>query len=343
MANEVAPNPISTSFIPEAWDNARTETQYNKALDANYIKLSPQNVPITFLNSLTIPTPASISDSTLATTTAWVRTFFSSLLSQTLVWDLVQTYDSIIIPTPAPESNTTLPSTTAWVRTYFTSLLSQTLVWNLVQTYVGFLTNAINPSGTLLIGHGATNNNVEIASIPFRTANLNLGNGDNASGGIHIGNGVGSNNNVNIGGGTLLLGSATSTITLNCPLTPGYTLPIANTFEIGYFAPVTFITNDMSSASPSMRSVSLTPGVWFLTATFASYSSAGSNNVSFNSGSIARNGTWQFNAGQPFLPWGLTTSTVVEVTAPTTTYTLNIRNDSGGNLSHLLFHAVRIG
>jgi hypothetical protein len=247
MASEVPPNPITTNFIPEAWDTARTETEYNKALDANYIKLSPQNAPITFLNSLTIPTPA-------------------------------------------PESDTTLATTTAWVRTFFTSLLSQTLVWNLLQTYVGFLTNAINPSGasgTLLIGHGATNNNVEIASIPFRYGVLNLGNGANASGGIHIGNGVSSNNDVNIlngtgSGGMISLGTSSRTISLGCPLSPTYSFdlpknPSVGTNTYGTFGAVGYtIVNAISSFGAygdtnrtfahTIMSISLPKGIWYLEA-----------------------------------------------------------------------------
>ena len=244
MASEVPPDPITTNFIPESWDEARTDTQYNKALDANYIKLSPQNVPITFLNSITVPTPA-------------------------------------------PESNSTLAATTAWVRTFFTSLLSQILVWDLVQTYDGFLTNAINPSGTLLIGHGATDNNVEIASLAGRSVVLHLGDGNGSTGAIHIGNGAGSNNNVQIlngtgSTGTITLGTTTRTISLGCPLKPLYSFnlpknPIVGdttagtSGALGYTIVNTisgygFYGSNFNFYAYNIMSISLPKGVWYLEA-----------------------------------------------------------------------------
>jgi len=65
----------------------------------------------------------------------------------------------------------------------------------------GLLTDTINPtttSGTIQIGHVATNTNVEVAAQASRSVVLHLGDGDTSSGGIHIGNGVNSSNNIQI-------------------------------------------------------------------------------------------------------------------------------------------------
>ena len=81
----------------------------------------------------------------------------------------------------------------------------------------GILSNTINPTttgGTIQIGHGATNNNVEIASQVNRSVVLHLGDGNTSSGGIHIGNGAGSSNNVNIINGAYTSGQTAGTVNI---------------------------------------------------------------------------------------------------------------------------------
>jgi len=79
----------------------------------------------------------------------------------------------------------------------------------------GILSNTINPTttgGTIQIGHGAINNNVEVAAQVNRSVILHLGDGNTSSGGIHIGNGAGSSNNVNILNGAYTSGQTAGTI-----------------------------------------------------------------------------------------------------------------------------------
>jgi len=79
----------------------------------------------------------------------------------------------------------------------------------------GILSNTINPTttgGTIQIGHGATNNNVEVAAQINRSVVLHLGDGNTSSGGIHIGNGAGSSNNVNILNGAYTSGQTAGTV-----------------------------------------------------------------------------------------------------------------------------------
>ena len=81
----------------------------------------------------------------------------------------------------------------------------------------GIKTNVIDPTttgGTIQIGHGATNNNVEVAAQINRSVILHLGDGNTSSGGIHIGNGNDSSNNIQILNGTYALGTTAGSVNI---------------------------------------------------------------------------------------------------------------------------------
>jgi hypothetical protein len=189
MSAEIPPDPVTDTFNPAAWNVPEFTPEEQALLDANFVKY-----PITQNNTITFPIAP-------------------------------------IAPTLANGTNTTQVATTGFVQNAITAFLSTVNTWLGTQIFsVGMTSNTINPttpSGTLTIGNAAANTNVEIATSASRNVILHLGDGDNNSGGIHIGNGATSANNVQIlngagSTGTIFLGSATSTISLGCPLTPNY-------------------------------------------------------------------------------------------------------------------------
>jgi hypothetical protein len=231
MTSQIPPDPITNEYNPSAWSIPELTEDERVALDKAYIKFPiAQNQPITFPSAITIPTPVPESNTTLATTTAWVRTFWASVLAAANSWSGLQTFSGGII------TNTINPTS----------------------------------GGTLLIGHASTTTNVEVASQTSRSVVLHLGDGANSGGGIHIGNGAGSNNNVQIlngsgSGGTITLGSSTSTTSLGCALTPTYNYPVASD-KIGYILTGTFanVPNLVVNTTYQLASLSIPSGVWII-------------------------------------------------------------------------------
>lgn len=202
MSAETQPDPILPNYNPSSWDVPTLSPEERAILDTEYITFPiAQNQNITF--------PVSPTATTLANGT-----------------------------------NTTQVATTGFVQNAITAFLSTVNTWLGTQIFsVGMTSDTINPtttSGILLIGNAAANTNVEIATSASRSVILHLGDGNNNTntGGVHIGNGATSANNVRIldgagSTGTIFLGSATSTISLGCPLTPNYATAYSGTTGTG--------------------------------------------------------------------------------------------------------------
>lgn len=243
MASEVPPDPITTNYIPESWDEAMTATQRNKALEANYIKLSPQNYPITFLNSISVPI-SSTSDTRFATT-SMIQTFWTALRSTSLVWSGKQSFS-------------TLYATNIFGVTGVSTFDIGTDVTDNIE--IGVFSNR---TGELHLGDGAS-----------ATGIIHIGNGTNTSNNVQILNGTGST-------GTIQLGSATSTTRLNCPMTPTYTISIpftqvagnytyGSSTKIGYTITQIVTSGYIGNGSNSTPilgnacSITVDVGVWFI-------------------------------------------------------------------------------
>jgi len=158
--------------------------------------------------------------------------------------------------------------------TQFVQNAKNTRTWGALQTFnAGMVTNAIDPTttgGTLLIGNGATTNNIEVATSASRSVVLHLGDGNNSTGAVHIGNGTSSSGNVQIlngagSTGTINLGSATSTTNLGVPLSPTYTYPVASG-KIGFILTGTFadVPNLVVNTDYQLASLSIPAGVWII-------------------------------------------------------------------------------
>jgi len=191
MSAEQQPDPILPNYNPSSWDVPTLSAEERAILDTEYITFPiAQNQNITFPVAPTAPTLANGTNTTQVATTGFVQNTINVFLATINTWLGTQIFS------------------------------------------VGMTSNTINPTtptGTLLIGNAAAGTNVEIATSASRNVILHLGDGDDntSSGGIHIGNGATSANNVRIldgagSTGTIFLGSATSTISLGCPLTPNY-------------------------------------------------------------------------------------------------------------------------
>jgi len=207
----------------------------------------------------------------------------------------------------------------------------------------GIKTDSINPTtttGTLRIGHDATNSNVEIASQVSRSTVLHLGDGNTTSGAVHINNGVSSTGNTRIMNGAtqsgeLTLGGSNSVvIALNRPLTAGYsyltesgTVGAGSTGvgKIGQIVNFAYVANTAPNGIKSvMGELALTKGVWILTGNFNITIPSGSSSfaqISWWLGStqygITDYSSWSFT------PRSFTNTTVVYVSA-NGTYQLKI-------------------
>jgi hypothetical protein len=158
--------------------------------------------------------------------------------------------------------------------------------------------------------------------------------------------------------------------TFNEPLTPTYDYPvgpelapntpsIGTAGTIGFVAPVTFITDTLASGAiagggASLRSVTLTQGIWLLSGSFQypSFNLTSSNiqvAVTLNSGvnALFRKGTQALGTLSNPYPRGMSTIGFINVSpifpATNITYYLNGRNDSGSvTVTNIRFVAIRI-
>lgn len=255
--------------------------------------------------------------------------------------------------------NSTIIATTEWVQNFFNYVKTIANTWSGLQTFtLGMLSNTINPTtptGTLIIGNAAANTNVEVASSNNRSVVLRLGDGNNntSSGGIHIGNGTTSANNVRIldgagSTGTIFLGSATSTTSLGCPLTPNYATVYSATGtgagKIGEIvtgtvaASLTFSANTPKTVATI---TGLTAGMWLFSGNISRGSAAGYL-------SIALNQTTDSLTGAIVVDTDVTATTnpnqvfTVLVLANTNDYYLVGQSDVGSPFTTILFTAVRV-
>lgn len=328
MSESRFPNPITSVFNPAAWDFTLLDRFAAYIVSYRYA----QSYPIFFGGSPTLTTRTAL--------TQWADTAYATA------------------------------QISAWVTANVTPILGTAQVWAILQYYFGGIAvNTINPlttGGTLLIGHSNTTNQVSIHSKEGRSTVLHLGDGNTSTGGIHINNGVNTTGDVNILNGTgstgiLTLGSSTSTTRLNSQYTMLYpyvvgtatglnTPSIGTAGTIGFVAASTWITNATASgaAGKSVRSVSLTPGVWIIAGTTRTSGFAGSHSLQFtgNPDSIAgtsygKKGTWGYTAGQPTLPWGQAIIITLSVTTTIPLY-LTQRNDNSIPINYSAMVAIKI-
>lgn len=236
MSAEIPPDPVTNQFNPAAWTLPALTPEEEAILNSQFV-----TYPITQSNTITFPTAP-------------------------------------IAPTLPDGTNTTQVATTGFVQNAITAFTSTVNTWLGIQIFsVGMTSNTINPtttSGTLIIGNAAANTNVEVATSASRNVILHLGDGDNntLNAGIHIGNGATSANNVRIldgagSTGTIFLGSATSTTSLGCPLTPAYSYPITSG-KVGFTTTVTAANVAATqNATDTLVSISLPKGLWFISFT----------------------------------------------------------------------------
>jgi hypothetical protein len=265
-----------------------------------------------------------------------------------------------IVPTLTAGTNTTQAASTGFVQNATTALLSATNTWTGLQTFNnGMNSNTVNPTagGTLTIGNAAANTNVEIATSVGRNVVLHLGDGNNSTGDIHIGNGSNTSGNVNIlngpgSTGTITLGSATSTTSLGCPMTPAYLYPIASgkigeVIAVSTFTPVTFSSNVPIQISSL---TGLAVGTWLFTSTVVR-GAAGAGNyliqaISTTTADVTSANCFAIEYMGTATAYGLTTSisAIVQSTGTSTIYYLNGQTASGGptTLTPLIYRAVRI-
>ena len=234
MSSSPFPDPRTTNFIPEAWQWIDLWNKFR-----NFIVSYPtaQNATVRFAGTVYLTTRTAL--------TQWADTAYATA------------------------------QIVAWVTANVTPILGSAFTSAVLQYYYGGIAvNTINPlttGGILLIGNGSATNNVEVASKEGRSTVLHLGDGNTSAGAIHINNGTGTSGNVSIlngtgSTGTITLGSSTSTITLNAPLTPLYS-PIFTAGKIGYTLPTTLLTNNglAGGGHTSLRSITIpADGVYIL-------------------------------------------------------------------------------
>jgi hypothetical protein len=252
MSYSPFPDPRTTNFIPKAWDFRL----FNKYVNYLVSYTGAQNATINFIG------PVYLTTRTLLT--QWADTAYAT--SEIVAWTAAN------VPALLPVAQT-------WA--------------NLQYYFGGIAVNTINPlttGGTLLIGNSSIYNSVYVDSEDGRSTTLRLGTGNTSTGGIHINNGTGTTGDVSIlngtgSTGTLTLGSSTATITLNAPLTPLYSYPIASGKIGAILNSVLLIgTTGTGNSSISLRRIDFpVSGVWAL---FASINGGGTAPPYPNGGSI---------------------------------------------------------
>jgi hypothetical protein len=321
MSSSPFPDPRTTNFIPKAWDYT-IRNRY-----ATFIVTYPiaQNNLITFLTAVYLTTRTAL--------TQWADTAYAT--SEIVAWTAAN------VPALLPVAQT-------WA--------------NLQYYFGGIAVNAINPTttgGTLLIGHSSTQNTVYVDGEDSRSTVLHLGDGNTSSGAIHINNGTGTSGGVEIlngtgSTGTITMGSSTSTTTLNCPLTPLYSPPVA-VGKIGTIVPITFITNTAdNSGGKSLRSVTLpSDGVWLMVANVLGvnnpptysypsnfYGLSVSSGLNSSGTQVGIQKTGQQVSPKPPVIYSSSFFTTSRLTAAT--YYLNHRNDGSYIISEVNWIVVRI-
>lgn len=230
-----------------------------------------------------------------------------------------------------PTFLTTRTALTQWANTSYTT--SEIVAWLTTVNFGTALTSAVlqyyfggirvatidplTAGATLAIGNGATTNNVSIMSA--------------------------SNT------GILTLGSSDSTIRLNCPLTPLYQQPVIPVGAIGYTLQSTLV--DLISADGTfgrlIRTLSLTPGVWFLSGYVArNVATSGYYAVGFTSdlaglNNFARKGTFDM-ANQASFPGYFVTASGTFIATTATSMSIYSRTSSSITLTSAALVAVRI-
>jgi hypothetical protein len=282
---------------------------------------------MTFTKSVSYTGSNAISNIWAKTSDAW--TLWTTFLTTTIVWNLLQTYSSIL-------TNAINPVTKQILRIGNTA----------VDTKVEFATQT-GRTAVLHLGDG-----------PDASGDIDIGNGLGSLNHIQLLHAADNGSS-----GVVNLGSATSTTNLYSPFTPLHSYPVGTATgqntpsigtagTIGFIAPTTFISNGTGTGSNgaggSQRSVSLTPGTWLVAGTARTPGFAGSNAITITTqqnnvspGPIyGRKGTWQYPI-QPTYPWGLATMAIVNLSTTTTLY-MTVRNDSFSSVNYNNFTCIRI-
>jgi len=213
---------------------------YNPSiLDLRYLKLIPQGSLMTFRNKVYYTGSNAISNIWSKTSDSW--TTWTTFLTTTIVWDLLQTYSSILTNAINPIGAGTLT------------------IGSEVEHHIHIATEN-SRSVVLHLGDG---NNATSA------ADIHINNGANCLGNVEILNGTGSTGTITLGTRRIIPSVSTTTTTLGCPLTPLYTTyPISVTGAIGYVIPTTTVLNPTlpsGGGSSSVRSIAIpTDGIWAL-------------------------------------------------------------------------------
>jgi hypothetical protein len=144
----------------------------------------------------------------------------------------------------------------------------------------GILTNLLNPitaSSTIDIATNSTGV-INIGTLGGRSTVIHIGDGNsNVSGGaVHINNGTSTASNVQIlngagSTGTITLGSTTSTLTVNSPLTWGYSTGYTPSstqlgYKVSFISGLSGTTSGTGGTITAPQSFSLPVGVWIINA-----------------------------------------------------------------------------
>lgn len=330
MSSQTPPDPITTGFNPEAWEEPTGLLSKLRALVHYYVTYPiAQNYPITFSNLVFITDATLTKMANTSYVFANLVAYLASLPPLSITWSAIQNFTGIETNTVNPIGGTLTIGNTA------------------VDTNIEIATR----NGRTVVLH--------LGDGPNSTGDIHIGNGLGSTNPIqllHAGN--------NGSSGVVNLGTATSTTNLRCPLTPLYNFPVGTATgnntpsigragTIGFIAPTTFLFfgtgGGTNGSGISQRSVSLTAGTWLVAGTARTNGFAGSNAITFTTqqnntlpGPIyGRKGTWQYANGQPTYPWGLASMAIVNLSATTTLY-LSIRNDNAISVDYNNFTCIRI-
>jgi len=200
----------------------------------------------------------------------------------------------------------------------------------------GILTNLLNPitaSSTIDIATNSTGV-INIGTLGGRSTVIHIGDGNSniAGGAVHINNGTNTASNVQIlngsgSTGTITLGSTTSTLTVNSPISMGYsTLPSYGNSDIGKVYFYTYSSTTLPTSPASVGTITITTaGVYVIN--YAIYITSATNPTSFyttlsggavngtNYGYSTINSTNMVSSGSQVITLGTNTSTTYTITA----------------------------
>lgn len=240
MSSQTPPDPITTGFNPEAWEEPTGLLSKLRALVHYYVTYPiAQNYPITFSNLVFVTDATLTKMANTSYVIANLVPYLASLPPLSITWLALQNFTTI-------ETDTVNP-------------IGSTITIGSGVDHDIRIANQNSRSVILHLGDGDS-----------ATSGIHIGNGANSLGNVNILNGAGSTGTIFLGTRRIVPSVSTTTTTLNCPLTISYS-PVFTSSQIGYIIPTTtFISNNLPSGggSFSVRSVVLpSDGVWGLYST----------------------------------------------------------------------------